>query len=148
MEDETRSLRKQPSKTKKSAAKSVYTTGGRGYPVRDDKQRSSRARTKSVANDMLGSNASYAEDFDIPGGKGSFSDKQTVTNYDNVSRMTKGTAMKRKSKSSARKPLPKVEDILNKNIQKGGKKAPALDMKDAADYFDCPEEKEAVMKAV
>lgn len=90
---------------------------------------------------MLGSNASYAEDFDMPGGKGSFSDKQTITNYDNVSRMTKGTAMKKRSKSSVKKPLPKVEDIMKKNIEKGGNKAPALDMKDAADYFDCPEEK-------
>ena len=144
--DETRTLRKQPLKSKKSAAKSVYTTGGRENPVKE--RRSSRARTKSVANDMLGSNVSYAEDFDMPGGKGSFSDKQTITNYDNVSKMTKGTALKKGSKSSARKPLPKVEDIKKKNVQKGVSKAPVLDMNDAADYFDNPEEKEAVKRAV
>ena len=126
------------------AAKSVYTTGGRGYSKSPDQK--FRTRTKSEANNLGASGNSYGEDFPHKGINGSFSDKQTT--YDNVSRMTKGKTGQKRAKTSARRqPLPKVADIVAKSEVKG-KIAKPLDINDAEKFFDDPQEREAIKKAV
>lgn len=84
----------------------------------------------------------------IPEVRGSMSNREGTIDDDILSKVTKSnldSIMKVKDKKG-RKPLPKIDDIIKKNGIK--QKDPKLNMDQAINYFDDPQEKEQVKKAI